>query len=68
LIGTGQLDRDLDNESAHYKKRAAAARKIDAYRPLIEARSQEYPLLGAVRIHQEIRAAGHIGGYTQLSE
>jgi transposase len=67
-IKTGQLDRDLDNESAHYKERAAVARKIDPYRPLIEARLRDYPLLSAVRIHQEIRAAGYRGGYTQLSE
>jgi transposase len=67
-IETGQLDRDLDNESAHYTERAPVDRKIDPYRPLIEARLQEYPLLSAIRIHQEIRAAGYRGGYTQLSE
>jgi len=67
-IETGQLDRDLDEESAHYRERPAVARKIDPYRAIIEARLQEYPLLSAVRIHQEIRAAGYQGGYTQLSE
>ena len=44
----------------------AVARKIDAYRPIIEARLQSYPLLSAVRLLEEIKAAGYVGGYTQL--
>jgi transposase len=44
------------------------ARKIDAYRAIIEHRLQEFPKLSSVRLYEEIRAAGYSGGYTQLKE
>ncbi len=67
-IETGQLDRDMDAEAIGYKERAAVARKIDAYRGIIDARLQAFPLLSAVRLHEEIRAAGYQGSYTQVKE
>lgn len=67
-IKTGQLDRELDDEAVCYRKRPPVGRKIDPYRPIIEARLADYPRLSAVRIHEEIRAAGYTGGYSQLSE
>ncbi len=67
-INTGQLDRDADAEAAHYKARPAVERKIDPFRPIIEARLRAYPLLSAVRLLQEIKAAGYCGGYTQLKD
>jgi transposase len=65
-IRDGDLDRDLDAEPVHYGPRAAAPTKLDAYRPIIEARLTAYPELSAVRLLEEIRAAGYAGGYTQL--
>ncbi len=67
-IESGQLDRDVDDEAVRYKARPAVERKIDPYRPIIEARLQAYPLLSAVRLHEEIRAAGYAGSYTQVKE
>ena len=40
--------------------------KLDAYKPIIEARLAAYPELSAVRVLDEVRAAGYVGGYTQL--
>jgi len=67
-IQSGQLDRDVDDEAVRYKARPGVERKIDPYRPIIEARLQAYPLLSAVRLHEEIRAAGYGGSYTQVKE
>jgi transposase len=67
-IDTGQLDRDLDAEAVHYKSRPGVERKIDRYRGIIDARLEAYPRLSAVRLYQEILAAGYSGGYTQLKE
>jgi hypothetical protein len=46
--------------------RPAVSTKLDAYKPIIEARLAAYPELSAVRLLDEIRAAGYAGGYTQL--
>ncbi len=67
-IRSGQLERDVDDEVVRYKARPAIDRKIDPYRTIIEARLQAYPLLSAVRLHEEIRAAGYAGSYTQVKE
>ena len=65
-IRAGDLDRDLDAEAVRYGPRAPAPTKLDAYKPIIEARLAAYPELSAVRLLAEIRAAGYTGGYTQL--
>lgn len=67
-IESGQMERDMDDEAVHYKSRPPAERKIDPYGPIIEARLQAYPLLSAVRLHEEIKAAGYVGSYTQVKE
>jgi len=55
------LDRDLD-APVGYGPWPAVSTKLDAYKPIIEARLTTYPALSAVRLLDEIRAAG----YTQL--
>ncbi len=65
-IKTGQLDRDLDEERAAYGPRRAMPSKLDAYKPLIDARLGEYPKLTAVRLFKEVRAAGYQGSYNQV--
>lgn len=67
-IETRQLDRELDGEPVRYGPRASGPCKLDGYRALIEARLAEYPALTAVRLFEEVRAAGYEGGYTQVKE
>lgn len=67
-IKAGQLDRDLDDESVHYKARPAVFRKLDPYIGIIQERLDAYPLLTAQRLFDEIQAAGYPGGYTQLKD
>lgn len=67
-IQTGQMDREFDDETVRYKARAPVKRKIDDYRGIIHSRLEEFPKLSAVRLFEEIRAAGYAGGYTQLKE
>ena len=67
-VETGQLDRELDNEAVRYTPRPPVQRKIDRFRPIVLARLAEYPKLSATRLHDEIRAAGYAGGYTQVKE
>lgn len=65
-IRAGDLDRDLDAEPVRYGPRAPVASKLDPYKPIIETRLAAYPELSAVRLLEEIRAAGYGGGYSQL--
>jgi len=65
-IREGELDRDLDGAAVRYGPRPPGPTKLDAYKPIIEARLASYPELSAVRLLDEIRAAGYTGGYTQL--
>jgi transposase len=65
-IRSGDLDRDLDMDPVRYGPRVSGATKLDRYKPIIEARLVAYPELSAVRLLDEIRAAGYDGGYSQL--
>jgi len=65
-IRDGDLDRDLEATAVQYGPRPPVATKLDAYRGIIEARLTVYPQLSAVRLLEEIRAAGYAGGYSQL--
>jgi transposase len=65
-IRAGDLDRDLDDAPVRYGPRAPVPTKLDAFKPIIAARLAAYPELSAVRLLDEIRAAGYGGGYTQL--
>src|SRR5215213_10187771 len=65
-IRDGDLDRDLEAEPVQYGPRPPVPTKLDAYKPIIETRLAAYPALSAVRLLDEIRAAGYAGGYSQL--
>ena len=65
-IRDGELDRDLEAETVRYGPRPPVPTKLDPYKPIIEARLAAYPELSAVRLLDEIRAAGYAGGYSQL--
>ncbi len=67
-IAHGHLDRELDELPVRYAARPPVARKIDAYRAIIDTRLAEFPQLTATRLHAEIQAAGYAGGYTQVKQ
>ena len=64
-IQTGQLDRELSG-TASVREGASRGTKLDRYQPLIQERLATYPALSAVRLFDECRAAGYVGGYSQL--
>jgi transposase len=65
-IRAGDLDREVDATPVRYGPRRPVPTKVDAYKPIIEARLTAYPALSAVRLLAEVRAAGYDGSYTQL--
>ena len=64
-IRSGFLDRSLD-ELPRYKPRPPRPAKLDPFKEVIRSRLAVYPELSAVRLLDEIRAAGYTGGYSQL--
>jgi len=67
-IQTGQLDRDLSAGSVRYGPRPPVPSNLDPYKGIIQARLDTFPELTAVRLFEEIRAAGYPGGYTQVKK
>lgn len=67
-IETDQLDRELDDEAVRYGPRPRVVRQLDPFYELITVRLNEFPKLTAMRLFDEIRAAGYVGGYTQVKE
>lgn len=66
-IAAGELDRDLEAE-VRYRPRPAVTKKLDPFKAIILKRLEDYPELTAVRLLEEIRAAGYEGGYSQLRD
>jgi transposase len=66
LLDTGQLDRDLATDSP--RVRVSRATKLAPYTAIITTRLGTYPELSAVRLFEEVRAAGYAGGITQLRD
>lgn len=65
-LRTGQLTRDVDAPVArHYAPRPT---QLDPYTGIILARLATYPELSAVRLYDEVRAAGYPGGITQVRD
>jgi len=64
-LRTGQLDRELDTLPAH-RTRITGPAKLAPYTAIIDARLATYPELSAVRLFEEVRAAGYPGGLSQL--
>ena len=68
-IATGQLERELDEAPVRYAARPPVERKVDPFRGILAARLAEFPRLSAVRLFEEIRAAGYAGNcYTQVKD
>jgi transposase len=64
-IKNGELDRDLD-QPPQYGPRPQRPSKLDPFKGIITERLEDYPDLSAVRLLEEIEAAGYQGGYSQL--
>jgi transposase len=67
-IDAGLLDQPLDTIRARYGPRASSPAKLEPFKPIIEARLTEYPRLSGTRLLAECRAAGYVGGITQLRD
>jgi transposase len=65
-IATAQLTRDLD--APPRRSPLPRATKLDQYTPIITERLTTYPELSAVRLFEEVRAAGYAGGITQVRD
>jgi transposase len=63
-IAGGDVDRDP--AAVLYGPRPPPATKLDPDKPLIRERLTTYPELTAVRLFDEVRAAGYTGSLTQL--
>ena len=57
-IETRQLDRDLSGGGTRYRPRPAVSHKLDQYKGTIEERLEEFPRLSAMRLYDEVQAAG----------
>jgi transposase len=66
-IAAGELERDLD-EPPRYKVRLPRRNKLDPYKAIIAERLKEFPDLSAVRLLEEIQAAGYTGCYSRLRD
>jgi transposase len=65
-LATGQLTRDVDVPvPRHYAPRPT---QLDPFTGIITARLDTYPELSAVRLFDEVRAAGYPGGITQVRD
>ncbi len=67
-IEAGELDRDLAAGETRYSPRPRRPHRLDAYRGIIVERLAEYPRLTAQRLFDEVRAAGHEGGYSRVRD
>lgn len=65
-IKAGLLDQPIEEIKARYGPRPRGPTKLDPFKPLIQARLTEFPWLSGVRLFAECRAAGYVGGVTQL--
>ncbi len=65
-ITTGQLERDL--VGCGPRVRAGRPTRLAPYQAIITTRLETYPELSAVRLFEEVRAAGYPGGITQLRD
>ena len=68
-LAAGELDPDPDTGLLPKStRRAPQPCKLDPYRDIIRTRLETYPELSAVRLFEEVKAAGYPGAYTQLKE
>ena len=65
-IAGGLLEGRLGDQKGGYGPRRSRNSKLDPFKGIIRARLAKYPELSAVRLFEEVRAAGYPGGYDQV--
>jgi len=65
-ISEGQLEHEVDTGRIAPPVRKSRPAKLEAFKPIVDARLASYPELTTVRLFDEIRSAGYTGGLTQL--
>ena len=65
-IEAGELDRGVDDKAVRYRPRVPQPSKLDPFKEIIRTRLADYPELSAVRLFDELKAAGYPGGYGQV--
>jgi transposase len=65
-IAGGQIEREVETAQVPAPVRRGRPPKLEAFKPIIDARLKDYPALSAVRLFDEVEAAGYTGGLTQL--
>ena len=66
LSGAGDAEGGDRPASEDLGPRPQRASKLDPYKGIIDTRLAEYPKLSAVRLFNEVQAAGYPGGYGQV--
>jgi transposase len=67
-IAEGQLDRDVTTKELPPAIRRSKPTKLEPFKAIIQARLEVYPELTAVRLFEELKAAGYTGGISQLKD
>jgi transposase len=67
-LAEGQLDRDVETGQVPRPVRRTRPTKLEPYKAIILARLESYPELTAVRLFEELKAAGYPGGISQLRD
>jgi transposase len=65
-IAAGQLEREVGTDELARPLRHSRPAKLEPYKAVIRSRLQSYPELTAVRLFEELKAAGYTGGISQL--
>lgn len=68
-VAAGQLDVDVETGLLPTPVRKSSQPcKLEPYKEIIQERLKLYPELSAVRLFEEVKAAGYPGAYTQVKE
>jgi transposase len=67
-LAEGQLDRDVETGQVPRPVRQSRPTKLEPYKPIIQARLERYPELTAVRLLEELKAAGYTRGISQVKD
>ena len=67
-LAEGPLDRDVETGQVPRPVRSSRPTRLEPYKPIVRARLERYPQLSAVRLFEELSAAGYSGGISQLRD